>query len=60
MFDVFDSEFKKIGTVNADTPQDALAAAKRKFPFVAAPMVQQSKPRTPDPLPAAIYPRKRN
>jgi hypothetical protein len=60
MFDVFDSDFKKIGTINADNSQDALQEAKRKFPFVVAPMVQQSKTRTPDPLPAAIYPRKRN
>ena len=42
-FDVFDNDFKKIGTVQADTPATALQEAKQQFKFVAAPMVQETK-----------------
>ena len=45
MFDVYDNEFKKVGVVQADTPEAALTAAKKRFPLVPAPMVQP----TPEP-----------
>jgi hypothetical protein len=46
MFDVYDNEFKKVGIVQADTPEAALIAAKKRFPLVPAPMVQPT-PVTP-------------
>lgn len=48
-YDVFDNEFTKVGEVQADSAADALIAAKKKFKFVPAPMVQESDPDlTPD------------
>lgn len=41
-FDVFDNEFKKVGTVQAPNPITALQEAKQQFKYVAAPMVQES------------------
>jgi hypothetical protein len=54
-FDVYDNEFKKVGVVQADTPEAALIAAKKRFPLVPAPMVQP----TPEPFraPRSITPR---
>lgn len=44
-YDVYDNDFKKIGMVQADSANDALIAAKKRFPLVPAPMVQP----TPEP-----------
>jgi 1,2-phenylacetyl-CoA epoxidase PaaB subunit len=41
-FDVFDNDFKKVGTVEADDAASALQKAKNKFKFIAAPMVQET------------------
>ena len=38
-YDVFDNDFNKIGTVKADSAEEALEAAKRRYRFVPAPMV---------------------
>jgi 1,2-phenylacetyl-CoA epoxidase PaaB subunit len=43
LFDVFDNDFKKVGTVQAPDPITALQKAKQQFKYVAAPMVQESR-----------------
>lgn len=45
-YDVYDNEFKKVGVVQADTADEALTAAKKRFPLIPAPMVQPT-PVTP-------------
>lgn len=50
-FDVYNNDFKKVGVVEADTAEEALAVAKRRFPLVAAPMVEPTpEPTTRKPL----------
>lgn len=45
-YDVFNNDFQKVGVVQADSAEDALIAAKKRFPLVPAPMVQPT-PVTP-------------
>lgn len=46
-YDVFDTEFNKVGDVHADSAADALVAAKKKYKYVVAPMVQLADDLTP-------------
>lgn len=56
-YDVFDVDFKKVGVVVAGDSNEALVMAKKKFPFVVAPMVQLTPPQTPVPsrIAAKVY-----
>lgn len=54
-YDVFDNTFEKVGEVQADSAADALIAAKKKFKFVPAPMVQEAADPTPVPPRAVAH-----
>lgn len=58
IYNVFDNNFKKIGTVQAEDADHALQYAKARFPFTPAPMVAPTNNhnnRTPDPLADTDY-----
>ena len=42
-YTVFNVEFKRVGFVNAEDAEAALNEAKKKFPYVVAPMVELEK-----------------